>query len=254
MNLYEVDKKMRIYEKSLDQVIVPGMFMIARLDGRGFSRLTKEICNFEAPFDERFNALMTETVKHLMDCGFRIVYGYTQSDEISLLFHKGENTFARKVRKYNSILAGEASAKLSLLLDVMAIFDCRMIALPNKELVQEYFLWRQEDAHQNALNSYCYWYLRREGLSAIEATEQLHGKSTSLKNDFLFSKGQNFDKLPLWQKRGVGIYWDDTEIEGFNPVKQISEITYRRMLKVDDSLLLGQGYANMILGFCKKCI
>lgn len=35
-----------------------------------------------------------------------------KSDEISLLFHLEENTFARKVRKYNLILAGVASSAL----------------------------------------------------------------------------------------------------------------------------------------------
>jgi tRNA(His) guanylyltransferase len=54
---------------------------------------------------------MIETVKHLMNCGVRIVYGYTQSDEISLLLHPNETSFNRKERKLNSILPGEASAK-----------------------------------------------------------------------------------------------------------------------------------------------
>ena len=53
MNFDEFDKKMRIYEQSLDQVILPEMYLAARLDGRGFTRLTKEVCKFEAPFDVR---------------------------------------------------------------------------------------------------------------------------------------------------------------------------------------------------------
>ena len=57
----ELDKKMRVYEQSLDQVILPELYMVARLDGRGFTRLTKEICQFEAPFDIRFRDLMIHT-------------------------------------------------------------------------------------------------------------------------------------------------------------------------------------------------
>ena len=38
-----------------------------------------------------------------MTCGFNIIYGYTESDEISLLFHPNENTFNRKQRKLNSV-------------------------------------------------------------------------------------------------------------------------------------------------------
>jgi hypothetical protein len=32
--------------------------------------------------------MMAETVKHLMDCGFNVLYGFTESDEISILFNK----------------------------------------------------------------------------------------------------------------------------------------------------------------------
>ena len=99
MKFDDFDTNMRIYEQSLDQYILPDMYLVARLDGRSFTRLTKEICQFEAPFDIRFRDYMVETVQYLMDCGFRIVYGFTESDEISLLFHKEDNTFGRKVRK-----------------------------------------------------------------------------------------------------------------------------------------------------------
>lgn len=125
----------RVYEQSLDQVILPDMYIVARLDGRSFTRLTKEICQFEAPFDTRFRDYMVETVHHLMNCGFRIVYGFTESDEISLLFHPDDNTFGRKVRKLNTTLAGEASAAFSMALGQMATFDCRVIPLPNLEKV-----------------------------------------------------------------------------------------------------------------------
>ena len=47
MNFDELDAKMRVYEQSLDQILVPDMYMVARLDGRSFTRLTKEICKFE---------------------------------------------------------------------------------------------------------------------------------------------------------------------------------------------------------------
>jgi tRNA(His) 5'-end guanylyltransferase len=82
------------------------------------------------------------------------------SDEMSLLFHPNENAFGRKIRKYNSILAGECSAKFSLLLNDLACFDCRISQLPLESDVIDYFRWRNEDAHRNALNSYCYWTLR----------------------------------------------------------------------------------------------
>ncbi len=251
MNFDELDQKMRIYEQSLDQIILPETYLVARLDGRGFTRLTKEICSFEAPFDVRFRDLMVHTVQSLMDCGFRVVYGFTQSDEISLLFHPGENTFGRKVRKYNSTLAAEASAVFSLKLEKVATFDCRIVPLPTVERVQDYFLWRQEDAHRNALNAHCYWMLRKEGQSVQKATETLEGKSVSFKNELLFSRGINFDKLPTWQKRGVGIWKEQYEKEGFNPITQSQEIAVRNRLTVSYELPLGEAYAKMIAEFCE---
>lgn len=252
MKFDDLDQKMRVYEQSIDQHILPDSYLVARLDGRSFSRLTKEICNFEAPFDERFRDIMVNTVKALMDCGFRVVYGFTESDEISLLFHVDEDTFGRKVRKYNSILAGVASATFSLQLGQVAAMDCRLVPLPTIERVKDYFLWRQEDAHRNALNAHCYWMLRKEGRGVKEATELLEGKSVAYKNELLFSRGINFDKLPSWQKRGMGIYWADVEKVGFNPVKNTEVITTRRQLVTNYELPLGEEYANLVVSFLEQ--
>lgn len=243
MNFDELDRKMRKYEQSLDQVILPELYMTARIDGRSFTRLTKEICHFEAPYDTRFRDMMVNTVKALMDCGFRIIYSYTQSDEISLLFHPDESSFGRKVRKYNSVLAGVASAAFSLQLGRQAVFDCRMIPLPTIECVQDYFLWRQEDTHRNALNSHCYWMLRKEGMSVQEATKALEGQSVSFKNELLFQRGINFDTLPSWQKRGIGIVWKDVPKVGIT--NEETETT-RRELTTQLELPLRTEYAEYI--------
>lgn len=249
MKFDDLDTKMRCYEQSIDQHILSDMYLVARLDGRSFSRLTKEICDFEAPFDVRFRDMMVNTVKTLMDCGFRVVYGFTESDEISLLFHTDEDTFGRKVRKFNSILAGTASAAFSLQLGQVAALDCRLVPLPNLERVKDYFLWRQEDAHRNALNAHCYWMLRKEGVSVKDATEMLEGKSVSFKNELLFSRGINFDKLPSWQKRGVGIYWSDVEKMGYNPITKQEVKAIRKTLTVNYELPLGEEYAKYVVSF-----
>ena len=249
MKFDDLDAKMRCYEQSIDQHVLSDMYLVARLDGRSFSRLTKEICDFEAPFDERFRDMMVNTVKTLMDCGFRVVYGFTESDEISLLFHTDEDTFGRKVRKFNSILAGTASAAFSLQLGQVAALDCRLVPLPNLERVQDYFLWRQEDAHRNALNAHCYWMLRKEGMSVKDATEMLEGKSVSFKNELLFSRGINFDKLPSWQKRGIGVYWGDIEKAGYNPITKQEVKAIRKALTVNYELPLGAEYARYVSSF-----
>lgn len=247
----DLDKQMRVYEQSLDQIILPEIYMVARLDGRGFTRLTKDVCKFEAPFDVRFRDLMTKTVEALMDCGFKVVYGFTESDEISLLFAPEDNAFGRKVRKYNSTLAGEASVAFSLALGQAATFDCRIVPLPNIERVRDYFLWRQEDAHRNSLNSHCYWMLRKEGKSVQEATAMLEGQSVSYKNELLFSRGINFDKLPSWQKRGIGIWREQYEKEDFNLVTKKTEKAIRNRIHVEYELPLGQEYADLVVSFIK---
>lgn len=252
MKFDDLDKKMRVYEENMDQFILPEMYLVARIDGKNFSRLTKEICNFEAPFDERFRDMMIHTVKQLMTYGFRVVYGFTESDEISLLFHKNEQTFGRKVRKYNSILAGVASAAFSLELGQLAAFDCRIIPLPTIETVKDYFLWRQEDAHRNALNAHCYWQLRKEGLNALDATKALDGKSIAYKNELLFSRGINFNELPSWQKRGIGIYFADVEKVGYNPITKTEEKALRRELAQNMELPLGEEYAKWVVSLVEE--
>ena len=213
MKFDELDDRMRVFETAHDLCVLPGLWMVARLDGRGFTRLTKEVHQFEAPFDTRFRDMMLDTVEHLMNCGFKVIYGYTESDEISLLLSHAEDCYNRKLRKLISILAGEASAKFSLLLGDVACFDCRICQLPSVDLVIDYFRWRSEDAHRNALNSHCYWCLRKDDESVAEATAAVKGLTTAEKNELLFQHGINYNDLPRWQKRGSGLYWEEYERE-----------------------------------------
>jgi tRNA(His) guanylyltransferase len=247
MKFDDLDLKMRVYETANDVCVLPEMYMVARIDGRSFTKLTKDVHKFKAPFDEVFRDYMVETVKHLMNCGFNVIYGFTESDEISLLFDFNETTFSRKHRKYNSVLAGEASAKFSTLLGSVASFDCRICELPNKNLIVDYFRWRNEDAHRNALNAHCYWRLRQDGFTKGQATKRIEGISNADKNELLFSYGINFNEIPNWQKRGVGIYWKDVEKEGFNPKTKEKVIVTRRQLSIDLELPMRDDYNNFIL-------
>lgn len=253
MRFDDLDNRMRIYETAHDLCVLPNMFMVARIDGRGFTRLTKEVCQFEAPFDIRFRDMMAATTAHLMDCGFPVIYGYSQSDEISLLIHRDCEVFKRKLRKYDSILAGEASAKFSLLLGKIGAFDCRICQLPTPELVVDYFLWRQEDAHRNALNAHCYWSLRQSGIHARQAASQLSRLSVAEKHELLFSDfGKNFNELPSWQKRGMGLYTEVYNKEGRNLKTGETTITERKRLKTDFQLPLKEEYALFIQNILMK--
>ena len=249
MKFDELDAKMRVFETAHDICVLPKVFMVARIDGRSFTRLTKEVHQFEAPFDVRVRDLMVETVKHLMNCGFDVVFGYTQSDEISLLFSPEINTFDRKPRKFNSVLAGEASAKFSILLGDAACFDCRISELPTANLVCDYFRWRNEDAHRNSLNSWCYWTLRKEGKTIRQATRALEKISVAEKNELLFQRGINFNDLPLWQKRGTGLYWETYEKEATNKLTGEKVLATRRRIKVDYELPMREDYSKFIESF-----
>lgn len=246
MKFDELDKKMRVFETAHDIYVLPKMFMVARIDGRSFTRLTKEVHKFDAPFDVRTRDMMTETTKHLMNCGFNVIFGYTQSDEISLLFHPEVSAFDRKLRKYNSILAGEASAKFSILLGDVGAFDCRISELPTVDLVCDYFRWRNEDAHRNALNSHCYWLLRGQGKSVNEATKFLEKKSVAEKNELLWQNGTNFNDIPLWQKRGTGLYWEDYEKEAINKLTGEKVTASRRRIKIDYELPMRDEFSDFI--------
>ena len=111
MKFEALDRRMRVYETAHDHCVLPGMHMVARIDGRSFSQLTRGGAHaFDAPYDTRFRDCMVATLEHLVTAtGFSVLFGYTQSDEMSLLFRKDESLFGRKLRKFLSVLAGEAS-------------------------------------------------------------------------------------------------------------------------------------------------
>ncbi len=238
---------MRVYETAHDHCVLPGMHMVARIDGRSFSRLTRGTNAFEAPYDARFRDCMVATLQYLAkDCGFSVIYGYTQSDELSLLFRQSESLFGRKLRKYLSVLAGEASAKFSLELGMLGAFDARISQFPSSEDVVDYFRWRHEDAHRNALNGHCYWLLREQGRSDQEATLALQGVSVSERNELLFRHGRNFNDIPNWQKRGIAVRLREVGIEGQHPKTGALTTSKRREFFVDMELPMKEAYATLV--------
>ncbi len=49
MKFYELDKQMRIFQTAHDYNIIPGIYIVAKIDGRSFTKLTKEVHKFEVP-------------------------------------------------------------------------------------------------------------------------------------------------------------------------------------------------------------
>ncbi|MEM9069154.1 MAG: tRNA(His) guanylyltransferase Thg1 family protein [Myxococcota bacterium] len=246
MSIRSLDARFRRFETAHDHCVLPGIFMVARLDGRSFTRLVRQEHEFEAPFDVRFRDAMVETLRHLMTCGFPVRYGYTQSDELSLLFPRDISTFGRKLRKFNSILAGEASAAFTHALGIRGAFDARISQLPGVDDVVDYFLWRQSDAHRNALSGHCYWLLRGLGRSEEEATAMLQGASVRDRNELLFQHGINFNELPAWEKSGIGARWETRLKSGRRADTGEPTEATRRELELVFDLPRGDAYRSFL--------
>lgn len=247
MRFDELDARMRAFESQTDSRIPDGL-LVARLDGRGFTRLTKELLTLEKPFDIRFHEAMSATLIHLFDCGFTLRFGYSQSDEMSLLFEPSGIPFERKSRKLLSILAGEASARFSMAHGRLGVFDCRFSVLPDENYVADYFLWRQADAARNALSAHCYWILRRQNLSPRTATKQLDGLSTGRKREILEESGIDFESLPLWQTRGFAAFYETFEKAAVNPKTGESVMARRKRLVIERELPFGVEFVEWLSG------
>ena len=230
----DLDSLMRSFEAARDVRVAPRMHVIVRLDGRGFTTLTKQtLAHFERPFDVRFRDAMVEATRAIMTHGgFEIVYGYTQSDEISLVLSRDDQTFSRKESKLLSVLSSMASAHCSLALGQVACFDARLLALPTPDLIVDYMQWRAQDAFRNAVSAHCYWLLRDgQGLGARQATARLEGASAADKRELLRDQaGMHVNDLPCWQRRGVGLSWETYIKQGVDPrTGQTREATRRRL-------------------------
>ncbi len=246
MEFDDMERSMWAYEASCDRGAEPGMYIVTRLSGRDFTSLANETCSVAAPFDITMRDLMIDTVRHLMDCGASVIYGYTERDEISLLHSLHETSFSSDDRTFNAILAEEASAIFTQLLGKPAAFDCRVYALPNKSLVIDYFRWRMEDAYRNAINSLCSWKLRAEGKDQQEASPLLSGMDTSQKKKLLSEHGIDFNDLPMWQLLGMGVYFANTGETGIEQGDASAVSAGKRELIVDMELPVNYAYATFL--------
>jgi len=78
---------------------LPGLPIIARIDGRGFSKFTKDMGR---PYDITMQLCMISTMQYLVK-ETQALIGYTQSDEITLMWYQEDHSktifFDNKIMK-----------------------------------------------------------------------------------------------------------------------------------------------------------
>ena len=109
-----LETRMKSYEKAYKYVLTPRSYVILRLDGKNFSKYTKDL---EKPFDLDLSDAMNQTAMALCD-EFNGKFAYTQSDEISILITEIGNIdaqpqFANSLQKLCSLSASVATAKFN---------------------------------------------------------------------------------------------------------------------------------------------
>jgi tRNA(His) guanylyltransferase len=178
------------------------MPVIGRIDGKAFHTLTK---GMDKPFDLRFMDSMVVTAKALVAQIQGCKLAYVQSDEISLLltdFDKLDTDawFDYNIQKMASVSASMATHYFNQRLndyfkeEKFGFFDARFFNIP-KEEVCNYFIWRQQDATRNSIQSVA---------QANFSHKSLQGLNTSQLQDKLFlEKGINWNELDTVLKRGT---------------------------------------------------
>lgn len=255
-----LEDRMRGYE-SRDKVQYPNTSVIvARIDGRGFSKLTK---NMTKPFDARFTDAMVHTTRALVEETCATV-GYTQSDEISLVWHcdnpEGQVFFNGKVQKLVSICASIATAYFNEYfypgeLAKLAQFDCRVFEVPSKGEAINYLIYRQRDGIRNSVSmvaQHKFSHRSLMGVSTNEQLEMLRSRGIDWANDFKPANqiGTFMQRRPYMRDLGDGTSVRRTSVEALDitDVKTYEALYDMVFGKKEDAESLKQDEIECIIG------
>lgn len=222
MDKTSLGNRMKQYEAVPKNFLTRRTPVIMRLDGKAFHTFTR---GFDKPFDEAIEVAMKSTMVQLCKNIQGCVLGYTQSDEITLVFCDYQKIdtdawFEYNVEKMCSVAASMATLyffkalcgyreelwqsndisfadKIDLInrkLEIGAYFDARVFNLPREEVVN-CLIWRQQDATRNSI----------QGLAqSLFSHKELQGLSCSKLQDKILNEcGINWNDLSVYQKRGV---------------------------------------------------
>lgn len=205
--------RMKTFEAVTKTALMRRCPAILRVDGRAFHSLTR---GMQKPYDLALVAAMDAAALRLCDEISNAVMAYVQSDEISVLIvdYASIGTqawFDAQVQKTVSVGAALASVAFNASIAAAypdkagAVFDGRVFNLPLHEVVN-YFIWRQQDAVRNSIQS-----LAQAHFSARE----LHGVNCDGLQEMLFQQcGINWNDLAPAQKRGRAARRVTTEVDG----------------------------------------
>lgn len=186
--------RMKKFENAFRQHLPGRLPIIIRVDGKAFHTLTH---GMDKPVDVKFNTAMEQVARGLCREVQGAQLAYIQSDEISVLVHgykrlNSQPWFDGNLNKIVSISAAVATRNFNAALDTGALFDSRAFVLPEAE-VCNYFIWRQNDAVRNSIQSFA---------QSIFSHKELLNKSCNEMQEMMLQKGLNWDELPIQFKRG----------------------------------------------------
>lgn len=177
-------------------------YTIIRLDGRAFHTLTKDM---PKPFFDNFMTAMDRTAVRLCEDIMGVRIAFIQSDEISLLLTDFEDDdsqawFDGNIQKICSVSASIATAEFNDYRDWndpeewdLATFDARVFTIPDPIEVENYFIWRQKDMERNSIQMVAQSFYNQK---------ELNGKKIPDLHEMLHAKGENWNDLEPYYKRG----------------------------------------------------
>jgi tRNA(His) 5'-end guanylyltransferase len=181
------------FEVFAESQLVEGFFLAGHLRLRGTGTAA----------DPEAAKALVKTAAHLLGASLGAVYAYAATGEIDVILRP--NLPLPSPRGLLAQLAGQASAKHSLLHGRLITFDVRLYEFPRADLLQTYFRWRQEEAEARLLDEIC-----AEALaSAGKEPSTLVGMASEEKQELLRRAGVDWEALAPWQRRGAGLYLGD---------------------------------------------
>ncbi|GJE88705.1 tRNAHis guanylyltransferase [Phanerochaete sordida] len=209
----------------LPDPLLPGTYILLRLDGHGFHRLSQDH-DFVKPNDERALQLMDHAARDIMHEFKDVVLAFGESDEYSFLFRKSTTLYNRREAKILTTVTSLFTSSYVLnwpryfpnsSLKYCPSFDGRIVLYPSEKEVRDYFAWRQADTHINNLYNTTFWALVQQGgQTTTEAHATLRGTVSKEKHELLFSRfGVNYNTIPERYRKGSVLVRE--EVAGHEP-------------------------------------